>query len=98
MKAKEYVEKYAERFNEASSIEQLEEVAANLFNELRDEMFDIVEKRHIKKIESFMSTKDEFNKKANKINERLGNRLKKDWYSSIMADLIAKLDPENVEE
>ena len=88
MKTIEYVNNYREKFAAARNEDENFDVITELFNALREEMFQIADARHIKTWSSMDSLIDEFNKKANKISEQCGTNLNSNWFKTIMSDII----------
>lgn len=66
MKATEYFEKYKEQFKGKTPEEQ-EDVAFEMYKEIRNEMFDVAKKRNIKFKQTFVSLINETNQKWNKV-------------------------------
>lgn len=64
MKATEYFEKYKEQFKGKTPIEQ-KDVAFEMYMEIRNEMFDVAEKRNIKFKQSLVTLIKETNQKWN---------------------------------
>jgi len=80
MKAKEYAEKYKDLQKADITPSENKALINAMFNELLDEMLELVKKRHINTETSFASLKKEFNQKADAISNNLGGVLKRGWF------------------
>lgn len=67
MKAVDYFEKYKDKVSAAKTADEIETVIFNLFKEMRDEMFELMDKRKTRKLPAIKSTILEFNQKWNKV-------------------------------
>ena len=95
MKAKEYFEKYKDDISNDNP-EKCSDAIMSLYSEMRDELFEIVEKRNIKYKQSFIDTVNEFNKKWNMIKKMFDEKteikcpMKQDAFKDVLLDLLEK--------